>query len=113
MRRGRLFYTFPSAVSIRLFRLITFYLMFAGNMRFLATGRLQVTGLNNELSHGVGPIITNWKNPSSQAEPRSLGNNQKITLSLTLIIANSCQVEKLLQVDCPLRRHNKVIIVNG
>ena len=49
------------AIIICLFRLdkITFSLMITGNMRFLDTGRLPVTGPNNELSHGVGPVTTN------------------------------------------------------
>ena len=55
-----------AAIIICLFRLdrITFSLMITGNMRFLDTGRLQVTGLNNELSHGVGPVTTNWNRVS-------------------------------------------------
>ena len=54
------------AVSICLFRLvrITFNLMFTGNVRFFATGWLQVTGLNNELSQRVGPVTTNWNRVS-------------------------------------------------
>lgn len=88
-------------VNICLFRLvkITFSLMFTGNVRFFATGRLQVTRLNNELSQGVGPITTNWnrvpweKNPSSQ--PRSRGNSSnQITHHLPWLWRSNCEFLK-------------------